>query len=233
MRNFYYGNFESKIREKISETVQKGKFLKFEYPLVPDNISEILSGIFSESLFGDKNIYVIDITESEFEDIEKFIQLISPVSEVIVIYRDDLDKNSKILKLFSKEFYTQEFKKSKTGNIFSFTDSILLGDLNKTYLELKKLDENEVLIFNNIVSVARNLLALKLDLSIKSKIIPFKLGLYKKSIEYYSKQDLTNIYSNLAENDLRFKRGEINSEMLLLHSINLFFINKNGDIKQK
>ena len=45
MRNFYYGNFESKIREKISETVQKGKFLKFEYPLVPDNISEILSGI--------------------------------------------------------------------------------------------------------------------------------------------------------------------------------------------
>jgi len=40
-----------------------------------------------------------------------------------------------------------------------------------------------------------------------------------------------NIYNNLYQNDLKFKKGEITDEMLVLHSVNLFFIDKDGSIK--
>lgn len=231
MRNFYYGNFESKINEKVAEIVSKGSFVKLEYPLNSENISEIASAMASESLFGDKNLYYIDITESEVELIEDFIKRIPANCDLVLVYRDELEKSSKILKIISKDFLILEFKKSKVGNIFSFTDYLLSGDINKTFSELSKLDDNEVLIFNNIVSVARNLLGLKFDLGIKSKIIPFKIGLYKKVVNNFSEQNLIDIYNNLALNDLRFKKGEINGEMLLLHSVNSFFINKNGSTK--
>lgn len=231
MKNFYYGNFESKINEKVSEIVIKGNYLKSEFPLNSENISEILSGMSSESLFGDKNLYLIDITESETDDLEAFIKKIPANCDLIVVYKDELEKSSKILKIFPKDFSILEFKKTKSGNIFSFTDYLLAGDVNKTFSELAKLEDNEVLIFNNIVSVARNLLSLKFDLDTKSKILPFKLGLYKKSVGYFSNEQLIYIYSCLANNDLRFKKGEINSEMLLLHSVNSFFLNKNGSTK--
>jgi len=231
MRYFYYGNFESKINEKISELVSNGNFVKIEYPLNSENISEIISSMSSESLFGDKNLYSVDITDSEVEDIDAFFKIFPANCDVVVIHREELEKSSKILKIIPKDFTILEFKKNKTGNIFSFTDYLLSGDINKTFSELSKLEDNEVLIFNNIVSVARNLIGLKFDLGIKSKIIPFKVGLYKKAVTYFSEEDLIVIFNNLALNDLRFKKGEINGEMLLLHSVNLFFINKNGSTK--
>ena len=231
MKLFLYGNFEVKILEKISEITLKNNFSKIEYSLSLENISEILSGLSSISLFGEKNLFVIDISESELEELEEFLKAIPTDSELILICKRELEKSSKILKLIPKEFTFFEFNQSKGGNTFLFTDLLMSKDLTKTYIELNKLTENKILIFNNIVSMTRSLLGLKYDLDLKNKIIPFKVSLFKKNVEKYSVEELKNIFNNLCKNDLRFKKGEINEDMLLLHSINLFFDNKNGNSK--
>ena len=233
MKYFFYGDFELKINQKISEIVTKNNFERKYYDTEGADISEILSELGSENLFGDKNIYIIDITETDIETILNFFKFIPENCEIVIVYKDTLEKSSKILKNLPKNISILEFKKSKSGNIFNFTDFVVAKDIAKSYLELSKLEENEVLIFNNIVSAGRSLLALKADLNIKSKIIPFKVGVYKKNYEKYTFEELKDLYNNLYKNDLKFKKGEINGEMLLLHSINLFFIDSNGSFKQK
>jgi DNA polymerase III delta subunit len=231
MKLFYYGNFEIKISEKINELALKNNLTKLKFDLDSENLSEIITSLSMESLFGDKNLIIVNGTESEFEVLESLFKQLPNSGNLILLINKDLEKSSKLLKLIPKSFTVQEIKQPKKGNIFSFTDQLLGDDISKTYLELLKLSENEVLIFNNIISVGRNLLSLKLNLSTQSKIIPFKLGLYKKALGNYNKEDLYNIYNNLFINELKFKTGEINSEMLLIHSVNLFYIYKNGNLK--
>jgi DNA polymerase III delta subunit len=231
MKYFFYGNFEVKINEKISEIVVKNKFVKTEFSLNSDNLSETILALDTENLFGDKLLFVIDVTDSEIEVLENFLKMIPANCDLVITYRGDLEKSSKILKIIPASITTLEFKKSKLGNVFLFTDYLISKDLVKTYQELKKLDDNEVLIFNNIVSVTRSLLGLKLNLDLKNKILPFKISLFKKAAEKFSEEELKLIYNNLYLNDLKFKKGEITDEMLLLHSVNLFFINKDGNNK--
>ena len=231
MKLFYYGNFEIKISEKINELAIKNNLTKLKFDLDSENLSEIITSLSMESLFGDKNLIIVNGTESEFEVLESLFKQLPNSGSLILIINKDLEKSSKLLKLIPKSFTVQEIKQPKKGNIFSFTDQLLGDDISKTYLELLKLSENEVLIFNNIISVGRNLLSLKLNFSTQSKIIPFKLGLYKRALGNYNKEELYNIYNNLFINELKFKKGEINSEMLLIHSVNLFYIYKNGNLK--
>lgn len=231
MKYFFYGNFDVKINERISEITLKNNFVKNEFPLEEENLNEIISGMSSESLFGDKNLYVVDITETEIETLDNFLKIVPSNSDLIIVFRNELEKTSKILKIIPKEYVVQEFKKTKSGNIFYFTDYLISKELNKTYAELNKLDDNEVLIFNNIVSATRSLLGVKLDLDLKNKIPPFKISLFKKAAEKFSEESLISIYNNLYLNDLKFKKGEITDEMLVLHSVNLFFINKDGNNK--
>lgn len=231
MKYFFFGDFELKINQKISEIVTKNNFSRKYFDVEDENISEILAELSSENLFGDKNIYLVDITDTDIHSIQEFLKKIPSVCDLVVIYRDSLEKSSKILKSLPNDFTQLEFKKTKAGNVFNFVDSLVSKDISKTYSELSKLEENEVLIFNNIVSAARSLISIKKDLNIKNKIIPFKVGFYKKNAEKYTVEELDEIYNNLHTNDLRFKKGEINAEMLLVHSVNLFFLNKNGSIK--
>lgn len=231
MKYFFFGDFELKINQKVSEIVTKNNFSRKYFEIEDENISEILAELSSENLFGDKNIYIVDVTENEISTIQEFLKKIPPVCDLIIVYRDTLEKSSKILKSVPSDISQLEFKKTKSGNVFAFVDSLVAQDITKTYLELSKLDENEVLIFNNIVSAARSLLSIKKDLNIKNKIIPFKVGFYKKNSEKYTLEELEEIYNNLHTNDLKFKKGEINGEMLLLHSVNLFFLKQNGSTK--
>lgn len=231
MKYFFYGNFQTKLNEKISELVAKNQATKIEFNLEIENLNEIFVALGTSNLFGDTNIIVANISEAEPELIENFFKNISGENDLIVYYSDELEKSSKILKLIPKDFTLQEFKKSKTGNIFNFTDYLLSKDMNKTYSELAKLDEDGVLIFNNIIPIVRNLISLKKDLNQKNKIIPFKVGLYKKMVEKYTEEELLDLYKNLYQNDLKFKSGEITNEMLVLHTVNSFFIKQNGSNK--
>jgi len=183
MKYFLFGNFEVKINEKISEFIKKSNSIKSEFKLDSENFAEILTNLNTDNLFGEKNLVVVDLTEAEYEDIEKLCKLIPQNSDILLVYRDNLEKSSKLLKLFSKDYQSLEFKSSKVGNIFNFIDYVVNKDPKRSYNELNKLDDNEVLIFNNIVGGARNILSLKMDLSYKNKIIPFKIAQYKKAAE--------------------------------------------------
>jgi len=195
------------------------------------DFNEITVALNTSSLFGDKNTIVVNIFEVENEILESFLNNLSGDSDLIIYYPEELEKSSKKIKLFPRDFTILEFKKSKIGNIFNFTDYLLSKDINKTYTELSKLDEDGVLVFNNIIPIVRNLISLKKDLNLKTKIIPFKLGLYKKMVEKYTYEELMDLYKNLYQNDLKFKSGEITNEMLVLHSVNCFFIKQNGSNK--
>jgi DNA polymerase III delta subunit len=233
MKYFFYGNFEVKINDKISEIIKKNNFSKIEFSLNTENLEEILAGLFSLSLFNEKNLFVIDITNTKSEEIEKFFSLLKGEFDIAIYYRDDLPKTSKILKFLPKDFTILEFKKGSEGNVFNLSDSLISKDIKKSYLELKKLNENEVAVFNGVLSSFRGLFGLKFELYTKDKIVPFKIGLYKKAVENFDKEELKNIYNNFYYNDLKFKKGEITDEMLLLHTVNLFFLDQNANTKQK
>jgi DNA polymerase III delta subunit len=231
MIQFIHGDDLPKINLFISDYLKKNNLNKITYSLNAENISEILGNIDTPNLFGEKNLFVVDITECEFEDLEKFVKALTEDSELILLYEGLFDQRSKSFKLLSK-FKSFEFKLVKTSNIFAFTDCLLSGDLKKTYQELEKLNEageEDLMIFNMVVSTFRNLAAIKFDTKLKSKVPPFKIGLYTSASKRYTDDEIKNIYKILAENDLKFKTGEITSEMILLHSINTVL--KNGTDK--
>jgi DNA polymerase III delta subunit len=76
------------------------------------------------------------------------------------------------------------------------------------------------MIFNMIVSSLRSIVGIKFNTKQKNKIPPFKIRQMSSSSDKFSEDEIKNLYKILCENDLKFKTGELSSEMLLLHSIN-------------
>ena len=102
MLNFIFGDDQVKVNNFISEFVKKNNFQKSAHELTEDNISELVGIIDTPSLFGDKNLYIIDVTNSEFETLEKFISSLDSNSDVFLLYEGEIDKRSKEYKLLSK-----------------------------------------------------------------------------------------------------------------------------------
>ena len=231
MVNFVYGDDLTKINNFISELIKKNNFVKNTLVLNELNSSEILGTIDTPSLFGDKYLFVIDVTDTESEILENFIPKISANSDVIIIFEGEMDKRSKEFKLLSK-LKTLNFSQIKSNGIFNFVDTLFLGDPKKTYQEYENLlknKEEDLAIFNMIVSNLRSISYIKFNSSLANKIPPFKIGLMQKIANNYTEEELSNIYKILTENDLKFKNGELTADLLLTHTINTVL--KHGNIK--
>jgi DNA polymerase III delta subunit len=223
MIQFFYGDNLSKLSDSISNYAKKNNLQKINYELSSENIPDILGALDTPNLFGESNLFIVDVTDCEFEDIEKFSKGFKDYFELIIVNEGSIDARGKSYKLLSK-FRPQEFvAAAKTSNIFLFTDYLFAKDLKKTYQELENLQqsgEEDLMIFNMIVSTLRSIIGIKFDTKQKSKIPPFKIRQMTASADKFSEEDIRKLYKILSENDLKFKTGELTSEMLLLHSIN-------------
>lgn len=227
---FIYGDDQVKINNYILDFSKKNNLQKNYHELQADNSSEVLGSIETPSLFGDKNLFIIDITDTEFETLEPMIPRISDSSEVILLYRGEIDKRSKEFKLLSK-LKTINYSQVKSNAVFTFVDTLFLGDPKKTYQEyenLMKNKEEELAIFNLIVSTLRSLSYFKFDSKLKTKVPPFKKSFFEILAKKYTEEDISNIYNVLAQNDLKFKNGELTSDMLLVHTINTILNHANN-----
>jgi len=225
---FLYGDDLPKLNNFIVGYASKNSLSRINFELNSENISEIIGTLGTPNLFGDKNLFIIDITESDPEIILKFYESIKNSDyELIILNEGSIDQRSKVFKSLSN-FKTQSYELPKNNSIFNFTDYVISKDIKKTYEELLKLQENkedDLMIFNMLVSSFRSIAAIKFDSKLKNKIPPFKVSQMNAIAEKYSVDQVKKIIKILAENDLKFKTGEITSEMLLLHSINTIIDN--------
>jgi DNA polymerase III delta subunit len=225
---FLYGDDLPKLNNFIVGYASKNSLSRINFELNSENISEIIGTLGTPNLFGDKNLFIIDITESDPEIILKFYESIKNSDyELIILNEGSIDQRSKVFKSLSN-FKTQSYELPKNNSIFNFTDYVISKDIKKTYEELLKLQENkedDLMIFNMLLSSFRSIAAIKFDSKLKNKIPPFKVSQMNAIAEKYSVDQVKKIIKILAENDLKFKTGEITSEMLLLHSINTIIDN--------
>jgi len=223
MIQFFYGENLSKLSESISSYAKKNNLQKINFDLTSENSYDILGSLDTPSLFGDTNLFIVNISDCEFEDLDKFSKGFKDYFELILINEGPIDARGKSFKLLSK-YKPQEFKNvSKGSNIFLFTDYLFSKDLKRTYQELENLHqsgEDDLMIFNMIVSTLRSISGIKFNTKQKNKIPPFKIRQMTSSAEKFTEEEIKYLYKVLSENDLKFKTGEITSEMLILHSVN-------------
>ena len=223
MAFFLYGDSLLKINDEIAKIYSKEKYTKVLVELTEENYLDLGPKIFSENLFGDKYLYILDITDTENQTIEKFFsdKEALKLDNIVVICRKNLISSSKIIQIF-KGCEIKELKDT-SENIFELADLIISGDISKIYKEIEKHKKlEEVYVFNMVVSGFRSVEYLILGMNQASKIPPFKKGFYQKVAQNYNELKIKEISQKLFDLDLKFKTGEITEDMLLTSTILLF-----------
>jgi DNA polymerase III delta subunit len=223
MAFFLYGDSLLKINDEIAKIYSKEKYTKVLVELTEENYLDLGPKIFSENLFGDKYLYILDITDTENQTIEKFFsdKEALKLDNIVVICRKNLISSSKIIQIF-KGCEIKELKDT-SENIFELADLIISGDISKVYKEIEKHKKlEEVYVFNMVVSGFRSVEYLILGMNQASKIPPFKKGFYQKVVQNYNELKIKEISQKLFDLDLKFKTGEITEDMLLTSTILLF-----------
>ena len=223
MAFFLYGDSLLKINDEIAKIYSKEKYTKVLVELTEENYLDLGPKIFSENLFGDKYLYILDITDTENQTIEKFFsdKEALKLDNIVVICRKNLISSSKIIQIF-KGCEIKELKDT-SENIFELADLIISGDISKVYKEIEKHKKlEEVYVFNMVVSGFRSVEYLILGMNQASKIPPFKKGFYQKVAQNYNEFKVKEISQKLFDLDLKFKTGEITEDMLLTSTILLF-----------
>lgn len=228
MAYFLYGSNQKDLKDFIKKYKDKNDFLTKEFEVSEENLEEILISILSESLFGEKFLYIIDITNSSEETIFSLAKRLKKESKenstnVIVQYSDDLVSRSKILTSF--DGFTFENFKNEKPEIYKLVDFIISGNLKEVYTEITRLgisNVDEIHIFNLVVSGFRSIEYFCLDLDQKKSVLPFKKNFYEKLSGRYTDSEIKNISQKLFEMDLKFKTGELTEDMVLTSLILLF-----------
>jgi DNA polymerase III delta subunit len=228
MAYFLYGSNQKDLKDFIKKYKDKNDFLTKEFEVSEENLEEILISILSESLFGEKFLYIIDITNSSEETIFSLSKRLKKESKenstnVIVQYSDDLISRSKILTSF--DGFTYENFENEKPEIYKLVDLIISGNLKEVYTEITRLgisNVDEIHIFNLVVSGFRSIEYFCLDLDQKKSVLPFKKNFYEKLSGRYTASEIKNISQKLFEMDLKFKTGELTEDMVLTSLILLF-----------
>lgn len=228
MSYFLYGSDEKYLNDFIDKYRAENSFVYKKYDLTNENLDEIFNSISSESLFGEKLLYIIDITNTD-EDIVFMLSSrlrknsLEKSSNIIILYSGDLISRSKLLSSF--EGFTFKNYKYEKPEIYKLTDLIIAGNLKDIYEELSKLgasNVDEIHVFNLIVSAFRSVEYLCLDLEQKKSIPPFKKNFYEKVSKRFNVSQIKDISQKLFEIDLKFKTGELTEDMVLTSLILLF-----------
>jgi len=228
MSYFLYGSNEKELKDFIKIYKENNSFLTKEYELNELNLEEILISVSSESLFGDRFLYIVDITNSNEELVFSFANRLKKdslenASNLIILYSDDLVSRSKILSSF--EGFTFKNYKYEKPEIYKLVDLIISGNLKDTYSEISRLgvtNVDEIYVFNLLVSGFRSIEYFCLDLEQKNNIPPFKKSFYEKLSKRYDFIEIKKISQKLFEIDLKFKTGELTEDMVLTSIILLF-----------
>jgi len=216
------GNDISKINNTVSTSIKKYSFQPINYSLSEENFSEILGSIETPSLFGERILVIVDITESDTELSEKFIEKTKENKDLYIIYQKKLDSRTKFAK-FLQSNKVLIYDSVENTNPFDFGDLVLAQKVKESYEELKLLESKNleyVSLFNGILNSTRNLMNTYYNTNSKKSIFPNKRNFYQTLIEKYQEAGIKDIYQVLQENDLKLKRGEITDEMLVLRSMN-------------
>lgn len=217
------GSDISKISNTVNSSIKKYSFQTLNFNLTEENFSEILANLDTPSLFGDRILLIVDITETESELSEKFIEKAKEFKDLYVIYQKKLDSRTKLAKFLISNKALVYDEVAEAVSPFKFGELVLSQKVKEAYEEFNLLEKNEVdpvSIFSGIVTASRNLLNFSLGTNAKKSIFPKSISFFENLSKKYSIEDIKKIYGLLAENDLKFKRGEITEEMMVLSSMN-------------
>lgn len=222
------GSDHGKINQTISKSVKKYSFQEINFILGDENFSEILGTINTESLFGDRNLYVVDVTETDPELIEKFLDQVKEVKDLYIVYKSKLDSRTKLAKKL-QSFGALVFDDKREVSPFKFGDLVVSKEFKSAYEEMIFLEKEgiePISLFSGITTSMRNILNIKFNTKARKAIFPSKISFYEKIAKNLTEEEVKNLYSKLAENDLKFKKGQIDEKMLIMSSMNIFFSNK-------
>ena len=220
------GDDISKISSTVNSSIKKYEFQPINYSLDEENFSEIVGSPETPSLFGERLLGIVDISDCEFELVEKFINQTKGIKDLYLLYQNKLDSRTKLAKLLISNkalIYDEE----KGPSSFAFGDFVIQKNIKAAYLELEKLKksgEEEVAIMSGITTAFRNLVNLKFKTNASKSIFPSKMEMYKKAASSLTEEDIVKIHNILTQNEIKFKKGEISDEMFVLHSMN-FILN--------
>jgi len=212
----------SKINNTVNSSIKKYSFEVTNYTLSEDNYAEITANLDTDNLFGERVLTVVDITETDPELSEKFISKTKEVKDLYILYQKKLDSRTKFAKfLISNKALLYDLKEDLSP--FEFGELVLNQKIKESYFEFQKLESKGaeyVSIFSGIVTACRNLMNYIYKTNAKKSIFSNKIGMYQTLSKKFTDEDIKKIYSMLSENDLKFKRGEISEEMLVISSMN-------------
>ena len=220
------GDDISKISSTVSSSIKKYEFQPINYSLTEENFSEIVGSLETPSLFGERLLGIVDISECEFELVEKFINQTKDIKDLYLLYQNKLDSRTKLAKLLISN-KALIFDEEKGPSSFAFGDYVVQKNIKASYQELEKLKkagEEEVAIMSGITTAFRNIVNLKFKTNSSKSIFPSKLEMYKKAANLLTEEDVIKIHNTLTQNEVKFKTGQISDEMLVLHSMN-FILN--------
>ena len=220
------GDDISKISSTVNSSIKKYEFQPINYSLTEENFSEIVGSLETPSLFGERLLGIVDISECEFELVEKFISQTKDIKDLYLLYQNKLDSRTKLAKLLISN-KALIFDEEKGPSSFAFGDYVVQKNIKASYQELEKLKkagEEEVAIMSGITTAFRNIVNLKFKTNSSKSIFPSKLEMYKKAANLLTEEDVIKIHNTLTQNEVKFKTGQISDEMLVLHSMN-FILN--------
>ena len=199
-------NIDSRIELSISDTTPE----------------EIYEKSHSNDLFGNPPFIVLDVTSAGRMNLDNFIEMLEkiPVSTTLIILSgkslpqtNAFIKNS--LKLKAK---TNINDLIPTSNTFRLVDALFYKQREKAYLELSKLQNDQVSpfeIFSLIFYGLRNVASAKFNTSSFSKMHDFVKRKSLSQANLYSTNQLIKIFEDLRKLDMKSKLSEIDEELLI------------------
>jgi len=199
-------NIDSRIELSISDTTPE----------------EIYEKSHSNDLFGNPPFIVLDVTSAGRMNLDKFIEKLEqiPISTTLIILSgkslpqtNAFIKNS--LKLKAK---TNLNDLIPTSNTFRLVDALFYKQREKVYLELSKLQNDQVSpfeIFSLIFYGLRSVASAKFNTFSFSKMHDFVKRKSLSQANLYSTKQLVKMFEDLRKLDMKSKLSEIDEEVLI------------------
>jgi len=223
MAEIFFGSDTQTITKKIKEVQAKhvGRVLKIE--LTEENFRQEIFNIGSTSLFGEEILFLVNFTECTIPELIDVIETHFDNPKVVFYSYENVDGKTKLGKFLTKAGTKLESKKENLS--FKYCEELFNQNELATFETLESIrreEENLVGVFGALIYYLNNLINIFYNTNSSQKI--FNFYQLKKVCSNYSEKELQKIASNFYQNDLKFKKGEINEEMMILHST-LFVLN--------
>jgi DNA polymerase III delta subunit len=218
MAKIFYGDDTIQIDKSIKKETSKSKTEVININLTKENYEEEIFNIGNLDLFGENILYVVNFTEFCNENLIPILDRFQKIENIIFYSYEKVDGKTKLGKFLNQN--GQKITLSESSLNFSFCDKLFNQEREKALEvldDIRRSGESLIGTFGALIFYLNNIVQISYQTKSSSKI--FNQTFLTKISEKYNKEELAKITSIVYQNELRFKKGEINEEMLILHTM--------------